>query len=90
MKCISRFDLFRGLGKSTRSISIQLEQVRIVKAWVFSFFPLPLSTVYPKLDGVDGLIFCADRPGACQSGRGSRRKPVQQVGCVIPAMSLSF
>lgn len=58
MKCISHFDLFRGLGKSTCSISIQLEQVRIVK--VFSFFPLPLNMVYPKLDGVDGLILCAD------------------------------
>lgn len=65
MKCISRFDLFRGLGKSTCSISIQLEQVRILKAWVFSFFPLPLNMVYPKLEGVGGLIVCADYPGDC-------------------------
>lgn len=48
MKCISHFNLFRGLGKSTCSISIQLEQVKIVK--VFSFFPLPLNMVCPKLE----------------------------------------
>lgn len=65
MKCSSHSDLFQGLGRSTRSISIQLEQVRIVKAWVFSFFRLPLNMVCPKLDGVDGLILCADCLGDC-------------------------